>query len=408
MPFKVIFFLDDYLPDCTQIHARMMHDLAIAFTKLGIKVVVLTPGGPKLHKKLEIKILDNVEIWRFKSLPTRGQSHIKRLIGETFLPLTAYWAMRSTKLDLDFDACINYSPTIFFGPLAKWFKIKGAFVYLILRDFFPKWIIDDGLISNKSFAATYLRFFEALNYKASDVIAVQSSNNKKVFKLMAPNHSHKITVLYNWLTPTKKVSNNIFGKKFIVNNNLSNKFIFFYGGNIGISQDIDNLLRLSKRFKNENNIRFLFIGQGDKYSYLEKKIFSENLSNIVLVPSITQEEYKSVLREIDVGLFSLAATHKSHNFPGKILGYLDAQIPILGSVNKGNDIIEVINDSGAGKVVVNGNDEDFYMEAYRIFKSKAVRNRMSSRSKILMQNQFSVDVAVKNILSKLDKNSKFL
>ena len=45
MPFKVI-FLDDYLPNSTQIHARMMHDLAIAFTKLGIKVVVLTPGGP--------------------------------------------------------------------------------------------------------------------------------------------------------------------------------------------------------------------------------------------------------------------------------------------------------------------------------------------------------------------------
>ena len=84
MAFKVIFFLDDYLPNCTQIHARMMHDLAIEFTKLGIKVVILTPGGPKLHKKLEIKNLENVEIWRFKSLPTRGQSHIKRLIGEKY------------------------------------------------------------------------------------------------------------------------------------------------------------------------------------------------------------------------------------------------------------------------------------------------------------------------------------
>ncbi|MDC1067375.1 glycosyltransferase WbuB, partial [Alphaproteobacteria bacterium] len=68
-------------------------------------------------------------------------------------------------------------------------------------------------------------------------------------------------------------------------------------------------------------------------------------------------------------------------FPGKILGYLDAQIPILGSVNKGNDVIQIINDSGAGKVVVNGNDDNFYIEAYRIFKSKAIRNRMSSRSK---------------------------
>ena len=138
-------------------------------------------------------------------------------------------AIRSARLDLDFNACIYYSPTIFFGPLAKWFNKKGTFVYLVLRDFFPKWVIDEGLLSNKSLVAIYLKFFESLNYKVSDVIAVQSPNNKKVFKLMAPNYSHKITVLYNWITPTKKLLNNTFGKQLILNNNLNNKFIFLWG-----------------------------------------------------------------------------------------------------------------------------------------------------------------------------------
>ena len=398
MPIRVILFIDDYLPSCTQIHARMMHDLAVALTKLGAKVVVLTAGGPNLITTLQIDFIDNVEIWRFKSLPTRGQSHFKRLIGETLLSFYAYRALKSSQLDLNFNICINYSPTIFFGPLVKWFKKNGAFVYLILRDFFPKWIIDEGLISNISFAAIYLRFFENINYKASDIIAVQSPKNKSIFKKIAPKEFYKVKVLYNWLAPKKNRPNDVFGKKFIKNCKLNNKFIFFYGGNIGISQDIDNLVRLSKKFLQEPKVRFLFIGQGDLYSNLEKKIKNGKLTNVVLMPSVDQEEYRSILKEIDVGIFSLSANHKSHNFPGKILGYLEAQIPIIGSVNKGNDLIHVINSAGTGKVMINGNDNEFYSEAYKIFKSESLRNKMSNNSKHLLENMFSVDAAVNAIL----------
>ena len=156
-----------------------------------------------------------------------------------------------------------------------------------------------------------------------------------------------------------------------------------------ISQDMDNLLRLSKRFKNENNVRFLFIGQGDKYSYLEKKIFSENISNILLVPSITQEEYKSVLKEIDVGLFSLAATHKSHNFPGKILGYMVESLPILGSVNPDNDLQSIVNEANAGNVFINGEDEKLLSEAKKLLEDSTYRIEQGKAAYNLLQKEFS-------------------
>ena len=46
-----------------------------------------------------------------------------------------------------FDAVLWYSPTIFFGPLVKKFKQKNKCKsYLILRDIFPNWALDMGIL----------------------------------------------------------------------------------------------------------------------------------------------------------------------------------------------------------------------------------------------------------------------
>ena len=66
---------------------------------------------------------------------------------------------------------------------------------------------------------------------------------------------------------------------------------------------------------------------------------------------------ESILAVIDIGLFSLAYNHTTHNFPGKLLGYMVESKPILGSVNPGNDLLALIKSSNSGFVFINGDDE---------------------------------------------------
>ena len=40
------------------------------------------------------------------------------------------------------------------------------------------------------------------------------------------------------------------------------------------------------------------------------------LENVTLLPSVSQKEFKTILAEVDVGLFS---PHRTHNFPGNFL-----------------------------------------------------------------------------------------
>ncbi|WP_042009723.1 glycosyltransferase family 4 protein [Aeromonas fluvialis] len=402
---KIALFPDDYLPDSTLVHAKMFHELALEFKRLGHEPVIITPSHGKQTKRLQVDYLDGVEIWRFRNPPMRGQGKVKRVISETLLSLNAFIAIKNAKDISSFELCVNYSPTIFFGPLMHWFKRKAkTFNYLVLRDMFPQWVIDEGLISAKSPIASYFHFFEKLNYNASDCIGLMSPANVDYFRTLHSEYNN-LQVLRNWadINPVSFSSQLIDIRKVY---DLNDKVIFFYGGNIGHAQDMRNLLRLVKSMAPYSNAHFLFIGQGDEFELVKQAIAVENLHNLTLLPSINQDAYKEVLTQVDVGLFSLAKTHKAHNFPGKLLGYMLQSLPILGSVNPGNDVIDFINGQGAGWAYINGEDEALLTAAINLLKDKVLRVEMGMRGYDVLTANFSVKAAAQQITNTFLESNK--
>lgn len=402
---KIALFPDDYLPDSTLVHAKMFHELALELKRLGHEPVIITPSHGKQTKRLQVDYLDGVEIWRFRNPPMRGQGKVKRVISETLLSLNAFLAIKNAKDISSFELCVNYSPTIFFGPLMHWFKRKAkTFNYLVLRDMFPQWVIDEGLISAKSPIASYFHFFEKLNYNASDCIGLMSPANVDYFRTLHSEYNN-LQVLRNWadINPVSFSSQLIDIRKVY---DLNDKVIFFYGGNIGHAQDMRNLLRLVKSMAPYSNAHFLFIGQGDEFELVKQAIAVENLHNLTLLPSINQDAYKEVLTQVDVGLFSLAKTHKAHNFPGKLLGYMLQSLPILGSVNPGNDVIDFINGQGAGWAYINGEDEALLTAAINLLKDKVLRVEMGMRGYDVLTANFSVKTAAQQITNTFLESNK--
>ena len=394
---KIVLLSDDYLPNSTRVHAKMLHELAIEFTSRGHKVVIITPGCWQQSNKAIIDDVDGIEVWRFKTKPTRGVGRIKRAINESMLSLRAYLALKKIINEYQFDICVNYSPTIFFGPLAWYLKTKGAYIYLILRDFFPQWIIDQGMVKENSLIVRYFRFFEHLNYNISDCVAVQSPANLVLFEKMYPNHENAC-VLMNWTKSKPTLLTDVVTKKEL---GLEGKIVLFYGGNIGHAQDMTNLMRLAKNLKNYEQAHLLLIGQGDEFELVKQIISSWCLTNVTLLPSISQDEYIKIVAGVDIGLFSLSSKHSAHNFPGKLLGYMVESLPILGSVNNGNDVVDFVNKSGSGLVSVNGNDDAFLKNALELINNHLLRNEMSINSFNLVNKVFSVESAADSILSQV-------
>jgi glycosyltransferase involved in cell wall biosynthesis len=392
---------DDSLPNSTLVHAKMLHELAAEFVKQGHTAVIIAPGKPKQINRLDNSCIDGITYWKFKSGKLRGQGKLKRAINETLLSFNAWLAVRHEVKREAFDGVIYYSPSTFFGPLVNKIKaVSRCKSYLILRDMFPQWAVDEGLIRKGSLIEKYFRYFENINYCASDSIGLMSPKNLTLFtdKYQDKFNTH---VLYNWADTNASLQRN--GDADIRETyGLQDKVIFFYGGNIGHAQDMGNLLRLARSMTEITNAHFLFLGQGDEVDLVKKTIESQSLSNTTLLPSVSQERYKQILTQVDVGLFSLAASHKTHNFPGKLLGYMVESLPILGSINEGNDLSEVLTDVEAGFILVNGQDAAFFEAAKVLATDGHKRKQMGNSANSLLARQFSVESAVNTIVTNLN------
>jgi glycosyltransferase involved in cell wall biosynthesis len=392
---RLLLIVDDYLPASIKVAARMMHDLALACIAQGHEVTVCTVDDT-LNEPFVIEVLDGVRVLRYRTGSIKNVSRVRRAINETLLSFRAWRILGHYFKRNPHDLIIYYSPTIFFGPLV--YKLKTLWQcrsFLILRDIFPQWVVDNGLIKKYSPVYFYFRLFELINYNAASVIAVQSPSNLSYFA-KSGKYSPRLDVLYNWSSlESLPARNSVYREKL----GLVGKVVFFYGGNIGHAQDMMNLVRLAKSLQDMPSAHFVFVGKGDEVALIERAIQADKLTNITYLPAVDQVEYEQMLSAFDVGLFSLHRDHKTHNFPGKLLGYMKQSLPILGSVNRGNDLEAVITVAGAGFVSVNGDDETLLAHALQLIYSAELRAQMGHNAYQLLKDQFSVSAAVQKILS---------
>jgi O26-antigen biosynthesis N-acetyl-L-fucosamine transferase len=134
---------------------------------------------------------------------------------------------------------------------------------------------------------------------------------------------------------------------------------------------------------------------------LKQSIVSQGLRNIQILPSISQSEYLSVVSEFDVGLVSLHPRLKTHNIPGKLLGYLYWGIPVLASINAGNDLSELLIKNRAGFCFVNGDDENLAMAAQKLANDSQLRSEMGKNARRLLEQTFSVEIAANQVFTHL-------
>lgn len=391
---KICLIVDDYLPDSIKVGGKMMHELGVEFVKRGHEVSVITPQSD-LKERYAITEIDRINVCLFRSGSVKNVRKVQRAVNETLLSHNAWKAFRNYFKENPHDLIIYYSPSIFWGPLVmKLKKLWNAPAYLILRDLFPQWAIDIKLMRSGSVIEKFFRYFESINYDAADMIGLMSAKNLKWFEETVPTNK-KQEVLYNWAADEPASSDkNYYRAKY----GLEDKVVYFYGGNIGQADDMMNIVRLANNIGDETKAHFVLAGKGDEVELVRAAIKEFDLKNITLLPAVPQDEYKVMLAEFDIGLFSLHKEHTTHNFPGKLLGYMVQEKPILGSINPGNDLQSVVENANAGLITINGDDDAFAVNALKLLRDETRRITMGRNAKQLLHDSFSVETAANKIL----------
>jgi glycosyltransferase involved in cell wall biosynthesis len=207
-----------------------------------------------------------------------------------------------------------------------------------------------------------------------------------------------LKVLYNWTFLNEP---NLPQTNYRSRLGLEGSFVYVYGGNLGVAQDTDNLVRLAVQLASRSNIHFVLIGSGSEVSRLGNVVHEKGLRNVHILPAVAQNEYLSMVSEFDAGLISLDAGLKTHNIPGKLLSYFYWGLPVLASVNRGNDLFEIINKNRVGFCCVNGEDGNLAIAAQKLVDEPNLKLEMGENARRLLEQTFSTKEAVEQIFGHL-------
>ena len=395
---RILILVVYYLPSPIA-SAKLVADLAREFHSLGHDVLVAAPDD-SIGQNVEVTIEGGIKVLRIRTGEIKAAPRWLRAWREITLSSVLWRKGRAFFLQNPCDLIVYYSPTIFFGALVDRLKHHyRCMSYLILRDIFPQWAVDAGVLPRGSPAHRFFACKEKLNYDAATIIGVQSPANLDYFSARGLQRRYRLEVLYNWADATGDRGTR---REYRSRLGLEGKVVFFYGGNIGVAQDMDNILRLAERIRDESEAHFLLVGDGSEVPRLRVLIAERGLTNTTLHPPVDQEAYLDMLDEFDVGLISLDRGLKTQNFPGKMLSYMDRAKPILASINPGNDLGELLDKHEAGLVCINGDDERFEMLARRLLADRELRVRLGRNAHALLEERFSVKSAARQILSHVE------
>ncbi|HUB24882.1 MAG TPA: glycosyltransferase family 4 protein [Tepidisphaeraceae bacterium] len=116
---------------------------------------------------------------------------------------------------------------------------------------------------------------------------------------------------------------------FIAEHGLAGKFVIMYSGNHSPSNPLDTLLEAAAALREEDRLRFLFVGGGVGKKAVEEFARQRGLGNVICLPYQPLENLKYSLTAADVHVVSLGQQMAGIVHPCKIYGAMAAGIPVL-------------------------------------------------------------------------------
>lgn len=393
---RIALIADAYPPMRTSA-AVQLRDLSQEMLKQGHQPLVIIPSS-QITEPWVLEEIQGVQVLRVKAFPTKDIGYVRRTINEFLLPFLMLHNFRKSPFaEIKWDGVVWYSPTIFLGPIVKAFKkASNCRSYLIIRDIFPEWAVDMGLL-RKGPPYYFFKLIERYQYSVADVIGVQTPGNLAYFDKNKLKPGQRVEVLQNWLAEPVTVKSSIT----VSETPLAGRKIFVYAGNMGVAQGMMILIDLVERLHHRQDIGFLFVGRGSDAIKLRDLCQVKSLTNVLFFDEVDPYEIPALYAQCHVGLVALDRRHKTHNIPGKFLTYMQSGLPVLSSINPGNDLVAVIQAERVGHVCTDYSVETLQQLAERLISDLAEDSGLSDRCLSLSKKLFSAEVAVEQVTKAL-------
>lgn len=260
-------------------------------------------------------------------------------------------------------------------------KIKNVPYTLIIQDKYPETLV---AVKKAKEDSALIKFFNRLNrwlYSNAHKIIVVGRDMAELVGEQMDGDKNKIEYIPNWaaleeIEPQPKNEN-----KLLKELGITDKFVFLYAGNMGHPQDVESIIATAGKLKAQDEIRFVFIGNGVKRKWIENEVKEKELTNVILLDPQPRENQTAFLNACDVGFVSLVDKMFGVAMPSRTYNFLAAGKPILALTEKGSEIERVILESEVGWTVQTGNPEELLKKIKEIYENKNSIKDFSERAR---------------------------
>jgi glycosyltransferase involved in cell wall biosynthesis len=216
---------------------------------------------------------------------------------------------------------------------------------IVVFDTYPDALKLIGIQENSLLYKIWVGINKKVFKKAKQIITLSEGMKKQLTQYVDES---KIKAVSIWsasdhFQPIAKEKNT-----FLKQNHWEDKFIVLYSGNMGVGHKLEVLIDVAESLKNQEDILFLFVGEGAKKKTLIHMVEKKGLNNVSFLTWQDASILPYSLASGDIAVVALEpeATHAS--VPSKTFNYMAVGAPILAIGSRGSELENLIHQHDIG------------------------------------------------------------
>lgn len=252
-------------------------------------------------------------------------------------------------IGLKYDAVIAVNPALgVWLPFASLAVLRRKSAIFSVHDVYPDVGVTLGIFRNK-LVINAVGSLEKYCLKHAVFVRILSESFRPGLRNLDVPDS-KMVLVYDWVDtelihPMTKVNS------FLLDNNLNERFVVLYAGNMGLSQGLENILSAAEMLSDQQDLQFVFVGDGTGRELLQTQAKQKQLKNVQFIPFQPREKLPEVLASADISLVILRRGIGSASLPSKTFSIMASGRPILVSVDEESETYKLIKRADAGLCV---------------------------------------------------------
>jgi len=405
-PIDVVILSMLYPPDFGGMSSRAYNVAKALSKKYSVHVIASEPRYPngKLNYSQYYKEWKDhcISVTRLPIPPIPYRGFVNRLILFTWYSILAFFALIKLKNVKAVISAYPHPAIDFVASVAK--KLRSFKLIADLSDLWPEAITLPNRFLN------YL--LQIIGYSVNITLFKNSPDGVSVYNERALMIFQK---RYEFSKPAVVVYNTADTEKFncpphvesckatlesLLHRDISDKFVILYSGNIGVYQNLENIVYVAQEIRNiaNHDVLFVIIGEGeekDKVVSLAKEL---SLDNVAFLPKLSRDTIRNIIHESDLALVPITYPNSVALYVGmpiKWAEYLACGVPVLVAASSFIGELTAKHDCG---FEVNFSNHQLVTKAIvQAMKNKESLCRMRRNARQLAVDMFSEEKAMRSL-----------